>query len=243
MAILKDLTNTKYGKWTVLERGSNRGQRVRWICQCECGRKREIVGTEIHANNARKDCGCTQINWVGEKFNCLTVISKEGNRSFHNSYVLCKCDCGNLKRTWGSTLYAGAIKSCGCIHEEKGKNRCLNYTYAGYKKRGIKTGGFELNIEQFHEITQKNCIYCGCNPKNVIKKETKTKGERTFIYNGIDRVDNSKGYTLENSVPCCGTCNLMKKDTPLEVWLKHMKSILDNIDSNLLDIISKEEKE
>jgi hypothetical protein len=238
MAVIKDLTGKKYGKWSVLERGSKRGQRLRWICQCECGRKREIVASEIHANNARKDCGCSQRNWIGEKFNKLTVISKEGEGSFHNTHVLCRCDCGNLKRTWGSTLYAGLIKSCGCVHEENGKNRCLNFTYAGYKKRGLKVGLFELTKEQFYEISQKNCLYCGCKPNNVMKKETKTKGERTFIYNGIDRVDNSKGYTLENSVPCCGTCNRMKTNLGLEEWLTHMKKILDNVDSNLMDIIS-----
>ena len=27
---------------------------------------------------------------------------------------------------------------------------------------------------------------------------------------GSDRVDNSKGYTMENSVPCCKFCNLGK---------------------------------
>ena len=31
-----------------------------------------------------------------------------------------------------------------------------------------------------------------------------------FIYNGIDRIDNSKGYEKYNSVSCCEKCNRMK---------------------------------
>ena len=55
---------------------------------------------------------------------------------------------------------------------------------------------FLLNFEEFSEIVDKECYYCHHN----IPEET----------NGIDRVDNSKGYTKENTVPCCEMCNRMK---------------------------------
>jgi len=32
------------------------------------------------------------------------------------------------------------------------------------------------------------------------------------VYNGIDRIDNTKGYTPENCVPCCFEVNAMKRD-------------------------------
>ena len=28
--------------------------------------------------------------------------------------------------------------------------------------------------------------------------------------NGVDRVDNTKGYSVDNSVPCCKFCNTAK---------------------------------
>lgn len=39
-----------------------------------------------------------------------------------------------------------------------------------------------------------------------------------YFYNGIDRLDNTKGYTPENSVACCKHCNSLKGDrlTPEE---------------------------
>ena len=41
--------------------------------------------------------------------------------------------------------------------------------------------------------------------------------------NGLDRVDNNKGYTIDNVVPCCKRCNYAKNNqTPREFkeWVK-----------------------
>jgi 5-methylcytosine-specific restriction endonuclease McrA len=38
----------------------------------------------------------------------------------------------------------------------------------------------------------------------------------TFLYSGIDRKDNEKGYTEENCVPCCKRCNGIKGE-----WLSY----------------------
>lgn len=37
--------------------------------------------------------------------------------------------------------------------------------------------------------------------------------------NGIDRVDNSKGYTSDNCVPCCWACNNAKKNNSSSEFL------------------------
>ena len=31
-----------------------------------------------------------------------------------------------------------------------------------------------------------------------------------MVLNGVDRVDSKGSYSIENSVPCCKTCNFMK---------------------------------
>lgn len=53
------------------------------------------------------------------------------------------------------------------------------------------------NIEAYNLIISK-CHYCGLDPKWPIARS------------GIDRVDNFKGYTKENVVACCYTCNTAK---------------------------------
>lgn len=55
---------------------------------------------------------------------------------------------------------------------------------------------FTLTFEEFSDLVDKECFYCD------YKKDEEV--------NGIDRVDNSKGYTKENSVPCCEICNRIK---------------------------------
>ena len=41
-------------------------------------------------------------------------------------------------------------------------------------------------------------------------KSRKMNGD--YIYNGLDRIDPSKGYELTNIVTCCENCNRLKSD-------------------------------
>ena len=76
-------------------------------------------------------------------------------------------------------------------------------------RKNAKEKGFDLTLEQFIEISQKNCFYCNSEP-------TKTRGHRswsTYIYtNGLDRVDSNHGYLYNNVVPCCIYCNTAKRE-------------------------------
>lgn len=82
----------------------------------------------------------------------------------------------------------------------------LNRIYSSYKRRcRLRNTYFELTVEQFHTISQKPCSYCGCKPANGGKKQP-------YIYNGIDRKNNERGYTLSNSIPCCAKCNAIKSN-------------------------------
>jgi hypothetical protein len=46
-----------------------------------------------------------------------------------------------------------------------------------------------------------------------------------FVYNGIDRRENSIGYTLANCVSCCGPCNMMKKVLSYAEFIERCKRI------------------
>src|SRR5208282_755064 len=73
-------------------------------------------------------------------------------------------------------------------------------------------------IPEFHsgsiKLTQLPCNYCGELPSR-----TKTMTGEVFSYNGIDRVDSSRGYVRRNVVSCCSICNRAKSDSPVEVFL------------------------
>lgn len=74
--------------------------------------------------------------------------------------------------------------------------------------KGLK---FELSVDEFNSITSLPCKYCGSG--SVV---------------GIDRVDSSDGYTVDNSVPCCAACNMMKYTHSVEFFMSHIKKIYNH---------------
>lgn len=67
---------------------------------------------------------------------------------------------------------------------------------------------FTLSIEEYTNIVSRPCAYCG----DVGKV-------------GVDRIDNSIGYTKENSTSCCKMCNYMKNKHSVMDFLSHIKKI------------------
>ncbi|AGE58963.1 hypothetical protein PBCVOR070422_071R [Paramecium bursaria Chlorella virus OR0704.2.2] len=67
---------------------------------------------------------------------------------------------------------------------------------SGAKQRQIDV---DMTRDDIMKLTDMPCFYCGT--------ETTDKVSR----NGIDRMNNLIGYTLNNSVSCCWMCNNMKK--------------------------------
>lgn len=56
----KDLTNQIFFKLTVIKKDSSpRGGKKReyWICKCECGKEKSIIGSSLRSGNT-KSCGC-----------------------------------------------------------------------------------------------------------------------------------------------------------------------------------------
>jgi hypothetical protein len=87
---------------------------------------------------------------------------------------------------------------------------CLYNDYVCRCKRGKLP--FSLLKDEFRKLVVSNCTYCGVSSAQV--RHPNRGGNGDFVYNGIDRVDNSKGYSADNCVPCCKICNRAKRDMP-----------------------------
>lgn len=70
------------------------------------------------------------------------------------------------------------------------RNRC--------RRRGVE---WRLTEQEFVKLTQANCAYCGRGPSNK---------NNAYVYNGIDRRDNSLGYVPGNCATACKECNSIK---------------------------------
>jgi len=84
-----------------------------------------------------------------------------------------------------------------------------------------KYKGFEwgLTDEQFYDLIQQNCHYCGEPPAPRSHKST----SGALVCNGVDRKDSGRGYVIENVVPCCKACQFMKRATPYDEFLAHLR--------------------
>jgi len=80
------------------------------------------------------------------------------------------------------------------------KNRSLNW---------------DISYNEFIQIASKNCYYSN----NHKLPETGS---------GLDRIDNNKGYTINNVIPCCTNCNLSRANRyTVQEW-KIMVEALEN---------------
>ena len=58
---------------------------------------------------------------------------------------------------------------------------------------------WSLTLEDYTQEISQGCFYCG-------------KGLLNHVGTCLDRIDNSKGYTLDNVLPCCGICNQTRNE-------------------------------
>lgn len=170
-------------------------------------------------------------NLLGQRFGKLKVIFDCGCSTHGSSMWYCQCDCGRTSIVRGHALTSGSVFGCGqCRYLEEGESS-FNALYSSYiinaKSRGYD---FELTKDQCKELFTQNCFYCGAIPSNEIKPK-RAKG--SFIYNGIDRKNNTKGYTSDNCVSCCAICNRMKMDLSYEDFLNHIELIQNNLVSTV----------
>ena len=170
-----------------------------------------------------------QGRWIGRKQGKLTVLeilSTDAN-SFH--WLLCQCDCGKICKRHSSSFKRRIVKS-GC--DECNKNYCVslggirpsntkaafNSAYDSYKRNAKNRNySFSLSKEEFYVLSQQKCFYCHKLPSNTSKKRN-----HIFKYNGLDRIDNSKGYVSDNVVPCCFVCNDKKGKMSFRDYLDYL---------------------
>lgn len=171
---------------------------------------------------------------LGKRFGRLLVLSDSKTRNDHREVIWeCLCDCGKRVTRTTSTLIAKKSYSCGCSKKRSPEqikkqslrqikpDTTLNMMLCSYRtmapKRGIE---FSLSKESFFALVVRDCFYCGAEP-SMLKKSRYA----SCLVNGVDRLDNKKGYIEGNCVPCCTTCNYMKRALSFDQFLAHIKKI------------------
>lgn len=183
----------------------------------------EEEAREIGNRNLNRN-GCTglEINLEGNKINNLTVVKKIRRLRRSTFEYECLCECGEvvIAQSNGNRLSKKSCRNCivfapswrkGKLNAVVDKFSTLRHRY----KKGAHDRGylFELNREEFEKIIQEPCYYCD---SHLQSKQMYNNREMVY-YTGIDRVDNSLGYNVNNCVACCKICNNLKKAVSKEI--------------------------
>lgn len=173
--------------------------------------------------------------------NCYELIEYLGN----NRWITKCTKCGRIQEQNISNLLKHEKDTCYYCDDPNRKSRAhtgvkydtLDERYYNYYKKHVEANNskgkkfkeFNLSFEEFIKLVKGDCYYCGSKPTkdNIWSKSAKriSKGEENNEYNGIDRIDSSKGYTIDNCVPCCAKCNRMKLDYEITEFLNHINKI------------------
>ncbi|VVB52037.1 Uncharacterised protein [uncultured archaeon] len=184
-----------------------------------------------------------KVDLIGQKFGRLLVLSSAKSRH-SRAYWVCVCDCGTVCMAMGKDLRRHKKQSCGCLRREANQLKAarmqesrllpdgeaaFNLLFASYRcsseKRNI---AFNITKEKFRELTQGCCFYCGMSPSQPYKTAFDRENLRDgYTYSGVDRKNNSLGYTDENSVSCCKLCNWMKNKFDVEIFLRHCNRVTE----------------
>ena len=215
-----------------------------WMAHCDCGNYFEVSASRI---NRIKSCGCKRLKnsgmygyerMEGKIVRDIIAIAKTDKHS--NGYVVWKAKCLLCEeiKEFPSYYFTRNHVSCTCEawkmkyskkigREHLPNNQAhVNIAYNHYKRSAEdRKLNFELSKEDFRELIEQNCFYCGSEPK--VRYTAKSLfGE--YAWNGIDRVDNDKGYEKDNCVPCCSMCNMAKSNHTKEDFLNWIKRVYEH---------------
>lgn len=100
-----------------------------------------------------------------------------------------------------------------------------NKIFSSYKRGALlRNIEFHLSFDDVINLSQQNCHYCGIEPSNSTKAINKN-GATQILWNGIDRINNEIGYTLENCVTACKQCNFAKFKFSYKEFKDYLKRI------------------
>lgn len=194
---------------------------------------------------------------IGTKFGGLTVtggaitkISKNSkNQKTFRALFPCECKCGNTMFITGSALRSGKRTRCpNCAYKERPQStmslsnleRAYNlHIVSRCKRTKIENN---LSVEDYGTLISKNCYYCNEPPKVIPHlNHNRIALREDFYMNGVDRVDSSKSYQIDNCVPCCKTCNMSKAQMSVDEFKNHITKIYNYICKKQEDTIKEKQ--
>lgn len=168
---------------------------------------------------------------IGKKFNKLEVIDisykPKNTEKKLQYYIHCKCDCGTIVKYTPKffRLYTCCHKCDSVPRTDKGKlyfELPLQYFASikcGAKKRNLE---FKITKEQVWELFLKQNRKCA-----ITNIPLKLSLDNSISIASLDRIDSSKGYTIDNVQWVFKVINMIKSTLILEDFI-YLCSLVNN---------------
>ena len=171
----ENLVGKRYGRLVVIkqEEPSSTG-RHRWLCQCDCGCRRIVFGTNLKRGTT-SSCGCKKCNnLTGQHIGRLTVLErsdKYGKRGKRKTKLWkCRCDCGAITYKATDTLTNKAVSMC---------SRCAElYALDKAREQAGFVGGTQLS--RIRDIKPQSCNFSGFRGVYYDNKSNKYRARIRF---------------------------------------------------------------
>ncbi len=231
---------TKNKRFEILKKESYKNEKGNYIytffIKCvNCGLEKTTSGSHLErciCNNCRKQN--TNEQYINKTFGCYKVLnfSNYGENKTKTKYFNVECLECNSTSIKSLKVILTSPKNCSDCKTKtrrtptlQAPRNCVKYSYtSGAVERGYI---FELSDKKFDELIFGNCFYCGQEPEEYKSDARLNKTDLTFKRNGIDRLDNSIGYTDENCVTACFKCNKLKSNLNYSDFMQHITKIVN----------------
>jgi hypothetical protein len=172
---------------------------------------------------------------LGQTYDSLTVIGFEPKNK--KAKIICRCVCGNQVFRTSVQLRFNEINSCGCKRSARwGGVGTLSRTFFCYKRQSAEQRGipFTVTMEQLWDLLVQQKHTCKISGLPLIL-DPRNSGIYTTA--SIDRIDNNKGYTIDNIQWVHKDVNLMKSFLPEERFfnLCYQITIFNKLKPGIID--------
>lgn len=170
-----------------------------------------LVLGESHIYNQRKykctTCGNENFDdfYEYDKSMCKKCRSNANNQNYHNLNEIKRQEKMVIQKKWRHNNYIH-YRVCGAKHRAKRNNLV-----------------FELTDEIIESKFQQQNGLC------YISKQKLSLIENDWHGLSLDRLDSDKGYTVDNTILVTKFVNTGKNNLPLDIYLKYIKEISENI--------------
>jgi hypothetical protein len=98
MSVFRGLTGQTLGHWTVLQRVENsKSGKARFLCRCECGTERAVVGESLTRKRGTRSCGCQKLELIARAKTKHGHARKGAPSPEYSAYIHMLARCYNTK--------------------------------------------------------------------------------------------------------------------------------------------------